>query len=124
MGRVVDQVFAVVIGYDLGILRQDLGVQLFDFVLYCLDNLGRVLAFSHDDDRFHDVVLVDDGAVARGIDGVGAADAAQAWDVGNRYVGHVFYQHGDIVVLGHNDIPDFPDIVEQTDAADDIGLIV
>ena len=62
--------------------------------------------------------------MAGGIDGVGPADTAEAGDVGDRDVGHVFHQHRDIVVGGDDDIVDLTDIVEQADAADDIGLVV
>ena len=111
MRSVVNEVFAVIIRNYLGVLWKHHRIQLVYLGFDGLYHLRGILPLSHDHDGLHDVVLVDDGTVARGIDGIGPADPSQAGHIGDLNVRHVFYQHRDIIIGGDDDVLDLVDIV-------------
>src|ERR1700722_4526616 len=120
MRSIVDEVFAVIIGDDLGVLREHHRIQLVYLGFDGLYHLCGILAFAHDHDRFHHVVLVDQGADPGGVDRIGSADTTQTGYIGDLDVRDILHQYGDIVVGGNDDVLDLVDIVEQADAAHDI----
>src|SRR5260221_14368610 len=124
MGRIMDEVLPVVIRYDLRILWQYLVIQLIYSFLYGLDDICRVHAFQDDNDGYHHVILVFGDYMPGRVNVIGPPYMTQPGQVGKLHIRHVFYQYRNVVGIGNDDVPDLRNIIQQSDAADDIGLVV
>ena len=108
--RQVDQVFPVIERNDPDIVGQGIGLDLLDLIFERADYLFGILAFTHDDNAFNNVVLVH------------SPHLSEAWQARLVHVRQMFDQDWRPVDVFHDNILDLLDVIDQANTSYDIGL--
>ena len=106
----VDEVLAVVERHYLHVLGQVIVLYLRDFRLQGFDDLLGVLALTHDDDAFYDIILLV------------AAHLSEAWRTTLMDGGEVAHEDGRTTDVLHHDVANLAHVVDESDAAHHVGL--